>query len=210
MRISPDRRWRWPGAAVLAAAVTSALFALMYYLTAADNGGAYTRAQRPLTLDFVRVERDSTLIEKTRFLPPKPKAAKPPSHRPPIPLPPERTPRALSRDIQPPSYVPAIDSALDAIGFARTRDIAPLARISPVYPPSAERRGIEGWVRVAFTIAEDGSVVEPRVVDAEPKSVFDRAALRAISKWRYQPQVIDGKAIRRAGVEVTVEFRLQE
>ncbi len=199
---------RWPGAAVLAAAVTCALFWLMYYLTVADNGFAYDRSQQPLSLDFVRVERESAPVEKERFIPPKPRIEKPQS-RPPAPAPSDPLPRLPAPRLQAPSYVPAIAGMLDAVGFSRTREIAPLARVSPVYPPSAERRGIEGWVKVAFTIAEDGTVVDPRVVGADPRGVFDRAALRAISKWRYQPQLIEGQAIRRTGVEVTVEFRLE-
>ncbi len=195
---------------MLAAVVTCALFVLMHYLTAADNGEAYAASQHPLSLDFVRIERERTLIEKTRFLPPKPKATEP-QQRPPAPPQPEPPPaQAPPPDVRAWSYVPTLDAALGAIGFARTREIAPLARVSPVYPPSAERRGIEGWVRVVFTISEEGVVIEPRIVEADPENVFDRAALSAISKWRYQPQVIDGQAIRRAGVEVTIEFQLQE
>ncbi len=205
-----DRLWRWSGTATLATAVTCALFLLMHYLTAASNGSAYDDLQQPVSIDFVRIERDQTLIEKERFIPPKPRIEKP-QDRPsaPAPTPTEPLLRLPAPRLQAPSYVPGIEGAFDGVGFSLTREIAPLARVSPVYPPLAERRGIEGWVQVAFTIAEDGSVVDARVVDADPRGVFDRSALQAISKWRYQPQLIDGQPIRRSNVEVSVEFRLE-
>ncbi len=181
----------------------------MHRLTDADHGGAHVYSQRPLTLDFIRIERDRALIKKARFLPPKPRIVEPAAPAR-LELPAQPGPLLPARpDVQALSYRPAIDGVFNAIGFIRTRDAAPLVRVRPVYPPDAERRGIEGWVKAVFTIAEDGGVIEPRVVDAEPDRVFDRAALRAISKWRYQPQVIDGQAIRRTGVEVIIEFKLQ-
>lgn len=206
VQAASGRFWRWPAAAVLAAAVTCALFWMMHYLIAAEDGFAFDRLQPPLSLDFVRVERDSSLVRKERFIPPKPRVEKP-QERPPVPV--EPLPRLSAPRLEAPSYVPAITGTFDAVGFSRTREIAPLARVSPVYPPSAERRGIEGWVRVEFTITEDGGVVDTRVIEADPPGVFDRAALRAVSKWRYQPQVIEGQVIRRSGVEVTIEFRLE-
>lgn len=208
LHTASGRLWRWPGAALLAATVTCALFWLMHYLTAAENGFAFDRSQQPVLLDFVRVERNTALIEKERFIPPKPRIEKPQT-RPPAPLPSEPLPRLQAPRLQAPSYVPAITGTFDAIGFSRTREVAPLARINPIYPPRAERRGIEGRVRIAFTISEDGSVVDARVIEADPPRVFDRAALSAVSKWRYQPQIIEGQAIRRTGVEVTIEFRLE-
>ena len=185
----------------------------MYYFTAAGNGAALTLNQRPLVLDFVRIQRDTRVIEKTRRLPPKPKldsqAAASRSAR--LPSLPERAPPALAPpDVRVPGFVPQLDGGFGAFGFAGNREVVPLARISPVYPLRAERRRIEGWVRVGFTIDEDGGVIAPLVLEAEPQEIFDRAALNAISRWRYQPQLIDGRAVRRSGVEVIVRFQLPE
>lgn len=57
----------------------------------------------------------------------------------------------------------------------------------PRYPLSALRRGIEGRVRVAFTIEPDGSVSAPRLVSASPAGVFDEAAIAAAKRWRFEP-----------------------
>ena len=38
------------------------------------------------------------------------------------------------------------------------RDVIPLVRINPDYPPRALSRGLEGWVQVQFTITATGTV----------------------------------------------------
>jgi protein TonB len=90
------------------------------------------------------------------------------------------------------------------------RDVIPLVRINPDYPPSALRRELEGWVQVQFTITPAGSVQDAIVVDAEPKDVFDEAALKAIVRWRYNPKVENGAAVERVGVQTRIVFRLDE
>ena len=89
------------------------------------------------------------------------------------------------------------------------RDVIPLVRINPDYPPRALSRGIEGWVKVQFTITPTGTVKDPIVVDAEPKQMFDDAALKAIARWRYNPRVEGGVAVERVGVQTIIRFQLE-
>lgn len=56
----------------------------------------------------------------------------------------------------------------------------------PHYPQAALNRRLEGRVEVAFTIQPDGSVGDAKVVSANPEGVFDRAALTAASRWRFE------------------------
>ena len=77
---------------------------------------------------------------------------------------------------------------------ARQRPTAPAAPVvralstpPPDYPSAALRDGQSGQVLVEFTVNTDGSVSNPRVVRAEPARVFDRAALAAVRRWRFQP-----------------------
>jgi len=58
---------------------------------------------------------------------------------------------------------------------------------APRYPPDAFRSGTHGEVQVEFTVATDGSVSGARVVRANPPRVFDREALAAVKRWRFQP-----------------------
>ena len=87
---------------------------------------------------------------------------------------------------------------------------APLAAPAPKYPPRLLARGIEGWVVTELTVAEDGSVANPKVVDAEPRDVFDAATLRAVSRYRFPPPIIAGRPTAMHGVVVRVEFRISK
>lgn len=90
------------------------------------------------------------------------------------------------------------------------RDVIPLVRIAPDYPPRALSRGIEGWVQVQFTITATGTVKDPTVVNADPKNIFDDAALKAIARWRYNPRVEGGVAVERVGVQTIIRFQLEQ
>jgi protein TonB len=88
-------------------------------------------------------------------------------------------------------------------------DIIPIVVIRPMYPREAALNGLEGWVKVAFTITAIGSVKNPKVVDADPPRVFNREALRAIMKWKFKPRVIDGVAVDRPAEQI-IEFNLDQ
>ncbi|WP_019464162.1 energy transducer TonB [Dyella japonica] len=80
-------------------------------------------------------------------------------------------------------------------------------RVAPAYPPEAKRTRRQGWVDVAFTVQADGSVSGASVTDAEPKYVFDRAALSAVSRWQFNPSMQDGKPVA-AQMRQRIEFHL--
>lgn len=67
--------------------------------------------------------------------------------------------------------------------------------VNPRYPTTAVRANQEGWVEVTFTITPEGNVDDVKVVDAEPRHVFDRAAVEAVSRWKYQPATQNGTPI---------------
>jgi len=86
----------------------------------------------------------------------------------------------------------------------------PIVRIEPVYPRRALDRGIEGWVDVEFTVTEAGSISEPKILDSHPSGIFNRAALRAIERWKYAPKVVDGRPVSRPGMRNRFRFVLSE
>ncbi|TMN15902.1 energy transducer TonB, partial [Pseudoxanthomonas sp. X-1] len=57
----------------------------------------------------------------------------------------------------------------------------------PRYPMDALRAGTSGQVVVEITIGGDGDVTNARVVQATPPRVFDRAALTAVKRWKFEP-----------------------
>jgi len=65
--------------------------------------------------------------------------------------------------------------------------VTPTSQVPPEYPSRAQRRGLEGFVELEFVIRRDGRV-DPgsiRVVSANPRNVFDKAALAAVRQWRF-------------------------
>jgi periplasmic protein TonB len=130
--------------------------------------------------------------------------------RPPRPPPPEPAPRpppppepVAAAPVAPPQPV-----APAGAGAVRT-DVAPVLRVPPEYPPFALRARIEGEVTVEFTISTDGTVREPVIVASRPPDLFDRAVLRVIGQWRFQPQMVDGVAVEQRARQ-DVRFRLNE
>jgi protein TonB len=81
-------------------------------------------------------------------------------------------------------------------------------RVDPEYPPRARQQGIEGYVDVLFTISPVGTVQDAEVVRSKPSLVFDRTALRAIRKWKYNPKIDNGIAVARSGVGVRLIFEI--
>ena len=82
-----------------------------------------------------------------------------------------------------------------------------IQRVSPEYPPEAARRGIEGSVGVTFTVSSDGKVSDIIIVNAEPSDIFDRAAVDAVRRWRYEPKKVGGVPVE-AHLQARVQFKL--
>jgi protein TonB len=60
-----------------------------------------------------------------------------------------------------------------------------------------------------FTISTAGTVKDVEVVASEPGSIFDRAAVQAVRKWKYNPKILDGKPVERPGVKVRLDFEME-
>ncbi len=58
---------------------------------------------------------------------------------------------------------------------------------APRYPADALRSGTSGEVLVELTVGTDGSVTDARVLRATPPRVFDREALTAVKRWKFEP-----------------------
>jgi len=87
------------------------------------------------------------------------------------------------------------------------QDVASLSTPPPKYPGFAFEHNLEGLVVLRVDVAADGSVAGAVVERAEPKGVFDQAALDAVQAWKFNPAIKDGKPV--AGkVRVPIEFKL--
>lgn len=68
-----------------------------------------------------------------------------------------------------------------------SNELTAVSTPAPEYPTSALRAGQSGEVQVEFTVNPDGSVSNARVVRSNPPRTFDREALSAVRRWRFQP-----------------------
>jgi periplasmic protein TonB len=106
----------------------------------------------------------------------------------------------------PPAATPTAAAAAPATPMSTPR----LARmVRPEYPSEALRTGAEGWVNVSVSVTPAGNVIDPRVEQSSNGTLFNRAALAAVRKWRYEPFAsADPLATQR--LMVRVEFRMEE
>jgi protein TonB len=195
---------------LLGAAITFALFAFMAFLV---SSGDMTKQD---ALDNIIVEVNTTppksAAERRQRVPPPPP---PPPKTPPKPQAPEPDTNNNSGGLtfnMPSVQLSGANAGISApgAGFGRDGDASPIVRIEPKYPMQAQRDGKEGWVKLSFTINEVGGVEDVVVIDAKPKRVFNKAARRALKKWKYKPRVVDGKPQRRPGLTVQLDFTMDK
>ncbi|MFB9217248.1 energy transducer TonB [Vibrio sinaloensis] len=94
-----------------------------------------------------------------------------------------------------------------SVQVSSSQQAMPLYRVEPFYPAKARQRRAEGYVIIRFNIDESGSPVALEVIEAKPKRLFEREALKALKQWRYQPKLAQGKAITQIGQTVKLEFK---
>ncbi|WP_315385373.1 energy transducer TonB [uncultured Stenotrophomonas sp.] len=70
---------------------------------------------------------------------------------------------------------------------AAAATLRPISTPAPRYPADALRSGTSGEVLVEITVGTDGSVTNARVLRATPARIFDREALGAVKKWKFEP-----------------------
>jgi len=133
-----------------------------------------------------------------------------------------RSPSALSRHYDGP-VVPALPIAgyekrapepatvpsVAAEPGVQQRDLEPLATPEPTYPPAAFRQGIGGWVEVEYTVNVRGATTDVAVVAAEPRGVFDEAAVAAVAGWKYRPRIVNGQPVAQR-TSATLQFNVED
>ncbi|MCD9047499.1 energy transducer TonB [Luteimonas sp. MHLX1A] len=107
--------------------------------------------------------------------------------------PPGRAAAVASPAPAPPMAVPVAAEAGTGVAARGGPSPAPpsptpalLEDATPRYPMIALNRRLEGRVQIAFTIDPEGRVRDPRVTASDPQGVFDRAALTAAERWRFE------------------------
>lgn len=195
----------------LAGALGLALFSFMAWMV--DNGHQRSPDNsETLSFNMVMVEQEQEVQRRQRAVPEKPEMPEPP---------PEAQASQSQAEVTPlnsMSSLPSLDlnTSIDGLAinapifsdFGSNQQAMPLYRVEPRYPAKALKRGAEGHVIMSFTIDETGRPIDIQVTDANPRRMFEREAMRALKKWKYQPKVVDGKAIAQVGQTVKLEFKL--
>lgn len=65
------------------------------------------------------------------------------------------------------------------------RELVPLSTARPQMPPWACKQKIRGWVEVVFVVTTAGKVENVRIVDAQPRGVYEAAAIESVGNWIY-------------------------
>ena len=99
------------------------------------------------------------------------------------------------------------DSEIQGAGEVDNQDLEPVSIGAPEYPRSAYRDRREGSVQVEFTVDGNGETTDIEVVDAEPRGVFEDAAIEAVEEWRFQPQITEGRP-QEVRLRQSVDFTL--
>ena len=104
----------------------------------------------------------------------------------------------------------AEDSSQTRASARVIRKATPLYQVNPPpkYPRLARRRGYEGLVVLMVTVNPSGSPAAVRLLSSSGYLLLDKAAIKAIGKWRFQPGTVDGVP-RQMTVKVPVRFRLE-
>ncbi len=198
---------RYAFSIVVGSAVTLSLLFIMQILIESGEEALSKPRERHL-LEFVRIRRNENLNTED-ITPDKP--PKPPQVPPDIP--PQDLdnidPNAPTINIPPPSVSQSIDIGGPGGMNIAEGDYLPIVRVAPVYPARAQSRGLEGYVDMSFTVTASGSVADP-VVMFSTSGLFERAATRAVLKFKYKPRVVDGVPVDVPNVKTRITFRMED
>ena len=193
----------WLPALFCAATITASLFLLMNYLIQTPELAVPENPVRPVPNPVLK-ER----IIQDRLTPP------PPKKQPVTQAPPVRPPVDIAQiEGQGGVQFGRPDNTFEGggdIDFAPTG--APIARvmIAPDYPHRAAQKGIEGFVIARFDITETGATENIEILDAVPADIFDKAAVRAIARWKFTPYEVSGEVRPFYGMSKRLTFELDK
>ncbi|MCB9663017.1 MAG: energy transducer TonB [Alphaproteobacteria bacterium] len=146
---------------------------------------------------------------------PKPKPERKRSAAPPMPA---LTAGLAGLDFGLPQFQGGLDDATqallgdvgDVVMTEDSVDVAPrpAARVAPEFPTRARKDFITGYVTLSLLVGADGRVEDVRVLEAQPRGVFEEAAIAALRQWRFQPAMYQGRPVP-VRARQTLRFELE-
>jgi len=196
---------RWIFGIPFAALVTVGLFVFMTAIIAgefeAKEKSAAANFEINPTVEDIKVTKRDVVVKQIRQVitpPPPPQIDRQQASKP--------TEAIASLEGAIPEFeAPKIDRQSFKIAVS-DRDAQPLVRIPGQMPPKAEK---SGHCLMRFDVSPEGA---PFNVDAYYCSsrVFERSSTKATSKFKYNPKIVDGRAVAMRGVETKITYRLTD
>ena len=88
-------------------------------------------------------------------------------------------------------------------------DYLPIVKVAPMYPRRAQSRGLEGHCDLQFTVTPLGTTADVSVIECT-SSLFERASVQALLKFKYKPRVVNGTAIAVPGLRHRITFQIED
>ena len=207
---------RFGAASGIGLLLTAAVFLLLERLVNPDHHSLTSGPSLPL-VELVRVREEPQLQRKERVKPKKPKPEKQPP-KPKIRIPAPKV-KAMPQQIQTPKLdfpldLSATNGLNDALvsaggdGRVVNANVMPLVHIEPVYPKRAKMLHKEGYVILEYRITRQGTVADIEVTESNPEGLFESAARKALSKWKFRPKMDAGRAVEQ-WARVRINFDLE-
>ena len=203
---------RW-GFIAMAPAVGFLLFIFMVLLVSTGDAGDIVKGRK--IGDVIMPDREIETLFDDDVEPPEEPEVAPPDIAPPQL---DVKPIAVSAS----KAAPDINFNQGSGSLFRDGEYIPLFKVQPVYPRRAQERGLEGYVIVAFTITESGTIEEPYVIEGKCRSAknrdgayndcstFNSTSLRAAEKLKYLPAVRDGRAVAVTDVQHKFTYEIED
>ena len=209
-------KWVWSG--LIAVGLNLALYLLMPHLMDPAPSRSSIATLVP-QVNVIRIKPPEPPVQPKKVKPPpppKPKKPQPPQRpmQTRLTLPFDVNPRLPggpdTLELPPLESAPMVSANLSDVFSPGQLDapLTTLVRIPPVYPMRARRRGIQGWVKVAFIVDEQGHVLDVTILTAEPQGIFDQSVKRCVAGWRFKPGTIEGVPVRTKA-ETTIRYQLE-
>ena len=167
------------------------------------------KEKNPNLVEFIRINQDDNLQERTRQIPEKPPQPKRPP-QPEIELDDKTPPPVQQFDLDLPDFNLPTDFSGAFLGNINdmgrgTSQLIPLVKIAPRCPSEAAMGGINGSVVLELLVNESGRVDTIKIKQARPSRIFNKEALKAVRRCQFKPKSVDGVTVPQLGL-LTVEF----
>lgn len=187
-------------------AALSLLWVMQFLI--ATGQAAITEALDARFVDFVRVKREEVIERKEEKPERPPEVDEAPPDLPQQDMDSSDFDSAVAVSAPNPDLNVGLDGELGDFSLAEG-DYLPIVKVAPMYPRRAQSRGLEGYCDLQFTVTPLGTTADVSVIECT-SSLFERASVQALLKFKYKPRVVNGTAIAVPGLRHRITFQIED